>query len=126
MPVAQNGTLYPFTSIGMGPSIAATTVQEYGSYDAGDITPDAGDPTTVSPVAPKQSTLWYVGAIVVLIVALKFAMEHEKSGIQPSFVGIGAFNFAAIGLMAVLFIVVIKTIVNKYQIPGLTDVVNAV
>ena len=41
-------------------------------------------------------------------------------------VKLGMRNFLVIGMIAVLFIVVIKVIVTKYPIAGLTDVVNAV
>ena len=41
-------------------------------------------------------------------------------------VRIGMRNFLVIGMIAVLFIVVVKVIVTKYPITGLTDVVNAV
>ena len=41
-------------------------------------------------------------------------------------VKIGMRNFLVIGMIAVLFIVIVKVIVTKYPVSGLTDVVNAV
>ena len=41
-------------------------------------------------------------------------------------VRLGVRNFVVIGMIAVLFIVVVKVIFTKYPISGLTDVVNAV
>ena len=40
-------------------------------------------------------------------------------------VKVGLYNFAVVGIMALLFIVVMKMIVGKFPIPGLTEVVNA-
>lgn len=39
---------------------------------------------------------------------------------------LGVKNFLMVGVMALLFIVMAKIIVNKYPVTGLTDVVNAV
>jgi hypothetical protein len=41
-------------------------------------------------------------------------------------VTLGIRNWLMIGVMAVLFIVVAKVIFTKYQIKGVSDVVNAV
>jgi hypothetical protein len=38
----------------------------------------------------------------------------------------GIRNWVLIGVMAILFIVMAKVVVNKYPVRGLTDVVNAV
>lgn len=79
----------------------------------------------VSPAKEGPNRLWIVGAIVALIIILKYATEHEKAGMDTKLVGIGVWNFIAIGLMAMLFLVVMKTINNKYPIVGLSDVINA-
>lgn len=39
---------------------------------------------------------------------------------------LGLKNFIMIGVMAILFIVVAKVIVNKYPVAGVTQVINAV
>lgn len=41
-------------------------------------------------------------------------------------VRIGAYNFVVIGLIAVLFIVLLKMITTKFPIPGVTEVVHSV
>ena len=41
-------------------------------------------------------------------------------------VKLGIRNWVLVGIMAILFIVVAKVIVNKYPVAGLTTVVNAV
>jgi hypothetical protein len=41
-------------------------------------------------------------------------------------VKLGIRNWVLVGIMAILFIVVAKVIVNKYPIAGLSTVVNAV
>lgn len=40
-------------------------------------------------------------------------------------VRIGLYNFVVIGLMALIFIVVAKMVFNKWQVKGVTDLVNA-
>jgi len=130
MPSTQSGNVYPFNGMaGTGSDVQAALSSSFLEYGAeGTIIPEAGTPTTTDTATntpPKISTLWYLGSIVLLIVILKFAMEHEKSGMEPSFVGIGVYNFIAVGLMALLFIVLAKVIVNKWQVPGLTHVINA-
>ena len=129
MPAAQSGYVSPFNGMaGIGTDTEATLSSSFLEYDSGGaLIPEAGTPTTTDVVAtqPKVSTLWYLASIVLLIVILKFAMEHEKSGMEPSFVGIGVYNFIAVGLMALLFIILAKLITNKWQVPGLTHIVNA-
>jgi hypothetical protein len=39
---------------------------------------------------------------------------------------LGIRNWLLVGTMAVLFIVVMKVLVNKYPIKGVSDVINAV
>jgi hypothetical protein len=41
-------------------------------------------------------------------------------------VNLGIRNWLLVGTMAILFIVVLKVIVNKYPVTGLSDVINAV
>jgi hypothetical protein len=41
-------------------------------------------------------------------------------------VKLGVGNFLLIGVMAVLFIVIIKVVLTKYPVKGLSDVVQAV
>ena len=132
MPISQGGYVYPFDATGgMGDDVQATTVSDYGVFAGDNVNPSAGNTdaatfTNASTVTPKTSTLWYVAGIVILLVILKYGSEHEKSGLEPKIVGIGVWNFATVGIMAILFILVIKTILNKYSVPGLTDIINAV
>jgi len=83
---------------------------------------------TVAPVASqgRTSALWYIFAVLLILVAIKFASEHEKSPMRDSisFAGISVYNYIVIGLMAMLFIVTAKIVFNKWQVPGLTDIVN--
>jgi hypothetical protein len=78
-----------------------------------------------STTAPTPNYLWYLLAIFVILVILKIAVEHEKSGMDVAFVGVSVYNWVAIGLMAALFLVVIKTILNKYPVSGFTQIFNA-
>jgi hypothetical protein len=85
----------------------------------------SGSPAATSTAAPKVSTLWYLFGVILVIVAFKWAVEHEKSGMEFSFVGISVYNWIAVGSLSFLFLVAIKVIFNKYQVPGLTDLINA-
>jgi len=80
--------------------------------------------TTDSPNRPAVNWLWTLLAVFVFMVLLKIAVEHEKSGMQMSFVGVGVWNFVAVGTMAMFFHVVMKAIFNKWYIKGITDFVN--
>lgn len=40
-------------------------------------------------------------------------------------VRIGLYNFVVIGLMALLFIVMLKAVTTKWPIPGLTEIAHA-
>jgi hypothetical protein len=41
-------------------------------------------------------------------------------------VKVGIRNFVVIGILAILFIVIAKVAFNKFQVKGVSDVVNAV
>jgi hypothetical protein len=77
-------------------------------------------------VVPQVNYLWYILAIFLLLVALKYASQHERSGMQPAIAGIGVYNYIVIGIMSMLFIITAKVILNKYQVKGLTTLVNMV
>ncbi|WID10855.1 hypothetical protein phiG2_12 [Lysinibacillus phage phiG2] len=47
-------------------------------------------------------------------------------GIDAGDVRIGFYNWMVVGLMAILFIVVLKLLTTKFPIPGLTEVVHSV
>lgn len=128
--ITRAGALVPVNLNQGGGQTVATTLSSYlrggGSDDAA--TPIVGVPTAIDPTlqpAPKTSILWDLAAIVLVIIALKFAVDHEKSGIEPAFVGIGVYNWVAVGLMAMVFLVVAKTLANKYPVPGLSHIINA-
>jgi hypothetical protein len=83
-------------------------------------------PAPVSdPVVNKVNPLYVLGGIFVLLVILKVGSEHEKSGMEPHLLGVGVWNFVVIGIMALLFLVAGKAILNKYPIAGLTPIFNA-
>lgn len=78
--------------------------------------------------ASAAAYLGTLGAILVILLVLKFAMEHEKSGMEPHLLGIGMWNLVAVSTMAVLGIAGTKIIVNKYAsgYKPLVDIVNMV
>jgi hypothetical protein len=99
---------------------------------AGNLADSYNDSPLTTAQAASQDTqqpsyLWYFLAIFIVLVALRFASEHEKIGIkdEPHLAGIGVWNFVTITLMALLGLTTLKTIFNKYPVRGLTDFVNA-
>lgn len=126
MPVSRSGQLWPIGSgSGVRPQDRLTMGSLASQYP--DI-PDEG--LTVNALAdradaPKINYLWYVLGIVIVLVALKYASEHERSGMDPKIAGIGVYNYVVIGTMAMLFIVTGKVILNKYPVKGLTEIFNA-
>lgn len=48
-------------------------------------------------------------------------MQLDLADVKPS-----VQSFIVVGLMAVLFIALMKVVVNRWKIPGLTDLVNTV
>jgi hypothetical protein len=80
----------------------------------------------LTPTAPQINYGWYLVGVIVLLVVLKYASQHERSEMQPALAGIGVWNFIVVGIMASLFIVVFKIGLNKYPITGLTQIANAI
>ena len=81
--------------------------------------------TDQAAAPPRHNYLLVMLGIVVLLIVLKYASEHEKSGMQPSLVGIGLWNWIVVTIMAVLGLATAKTLVMKYPVKGLTEVIGA-
>jgi hypothetical protein len=122
MPITSQGKVYAFgTMAGMQPQDLLTVPGEYMDEIAGN-----ANPAQASMVeTPRVNPLYVLGALVLLLVILKIASEHEKSGMEPHLMGIGVWNFIVVGILAVLFLVASKAILNKYPVSGLTQIVNA-
>lgn len=99
---------------------------DFGMYDTTPNVDATSEVLDTNNEPNKPNLLWILFALFLIVVAMKFAMEHEKSGMQPHFIGIGLWNFVAIGLMVTLFIIVEKTILNKFYVKGVTELVNIV
>ena len=127
MPALQDGTVFAFgTMPGMTP-------QDYDSnepsmqYDT-DVSVTGSQPPNqpqAHVATPRANYVAYLIGIAVFLIVLKFASEHEKYGIDPKIGGIGAWNFVVFGIMAQLWFVGTKVIFNKWQVKGITDIVNA-
>jgi len=128
MAVLRNGMSYPQDlNPGVGMDDQYTFASNFADFGSSDMSGMIANPIdTTSVPAPKVSTLWYLFAVILLIVAFKFAVEHEHSGMQLSFVGIGVWNFVAVGILSFLFIVLLKVVFNKYHVDGLTELINVV
>lgn len=125
MPVTNSGQLYAF---GVQPGMDA---QDFLSNPQGLLQPGSysGERATTYAAATAEDQpnyLWYLLGIFILLVIAKIASEHEKSGMEPAFIGIGLFNFFVVGITAMLFLLLGKVIVNKWYLKGMTELFNAV
>lgn len=121
-----NGTQVPLQlTAGIGKLQSLSQAGNYLSWGDGSVV-EASPTNAAIPTAPKTSSLLYLFGAVLIIVLFKFAVEHEKSGMQFGFLGISVYNMLAVGSLAFLFLIILKVTVNKWPIPGLTDLVNVV
>jgi hypothetical protein len=122
MPITTAGDVYAFgVGPGMQPQDLLSTPQGYMEEIAG----GAASATIADPVESKINPLYMMGAVVLLLVLLKIGSEHEKAGMDTHLMGIGVWNFIVVGILALLFLVSSKAILNKYPVSGLTQIVNA-
>ena len=80
-----------------------------------------GNPTS----ANNPNTVYYLIGFILCLVAAKYFTEHESSKMNVHFVGIGVYNWAAIGLMSVTFIVAFKSIFNLHYVKVISEIFNA-
>lgn len=126
MAVLQGGQSVPLMlAPGVGTLNNTVRSSNYAQFGTGGgISASPANPGAVATVAPKVSTIWYFFAVILLLIGLKFAVEHERTKMDFSFAGIGVYNFIVITIMALLGIITFKVILNKWQVPGLTDLIN--
>jgi hypothetical protein len=63
---------------------------------------------------------------VLILFLLKFLSEHDRTELDPAHVHIGGYNLLAVGVTAVVFIVMFKVLFNRWHVPGLTELANFV
>lgn len=130
MPVDSSGARFNFGTPNSAAAAGRNMVQDAliapSAGGLGAVQDGSRADSLLNPNTQQINPLWYLLAIVILLGVLKFAMEHEKSGLDPKIVGIGVANFVVIGVMATLWIAVEKIIVNKWHVNGLTDLINLV
>jgi hypothetical protein len=79
---------------------------------------------------PPPNVLPYIGGLIILLIILKYAMEHEKSGLDPKVLGINVANWITVTLLAIFGIVSAKAIVNRSStttgvVGGIKSIINA-
>lgn len=133
MPTAADGSYYPLqASPGMGLSSQMVSPSNLSFNSGTDPSMAILDPITTQPNSastsvqmPSANYTMYIIGIVVLLIVMKFASEHEKSKMDPKIVGIGVWNFMSVGILATLFLVGMKVIMAKYPIPGIAQIIGA-
>lgn len=65
--------------------------------------------------------------LIGLLVVMKLVGESDKlaPGIQPAHLSIGGYNILAVTVTSIVGIVLLKVVFNKFQVPGITDLINA-
>jgi len=127
MPVDSAGRVYGLNaSPGISTSSMLTMSNQGADYGVIGQESDSGDyaTTTVnnaSATLPPANYWAYLLAIFGVLVMLKFASEHEKSGLDPKIAGIGVYNFVVVGIMSSVFIISTKVILTKYPVKGLSN-----
>lgn len=124
--LSNNTTVFYEDGPGMG-ALDLATMSDQG-FDAmpGTSVSASVSSNIAAQTGPTPNYLWYLFGVVVLLVVLKWASEHERSEMQVRLVGIGMWNFVATGLMAALFIFVAKVTLNKYPVKGITPIFNTI
>ncbi len=85
----------------------------------------------VGPLADKQPLgepfAVFVGMLTLWFLLGWFSNNPETlGGANPAFLKIGGYNFFAVGLTSVIFILALKIIANKTQFPGILEFANAI
>lgn len=115
---------------GVGPQNGAT-IPVFGGSNPAIQTSDNSSETT--PATPKQFfgepfAVWL--GFILLLVILKFLTEEPGykilgADVNPAHIRIGGYNWMIIGVSATTFIVIMKVIFNRFNVPGLTAYTNA-
>ncbi len=122
MPITAQGDIYAF---GAGPGMQPQDLLSIPADFTDEIAGGANRAPITQMEEPKINPLYMLGAIVLLLVILKIASEHEKAGMETHLMGIGVWNFLVVGILALLFLVAMRAIFNKYPVSGITQIVNA-
>ena len=64
--------------------------------------------------------------LVIVIVSLRLIGDSPKTSIEGAHIHIGGYNVITMLLVVWFGTVFAKTLLNRWQVPGLTDVINAV
>jgi hypothetical protein len=113
--------------IAPNPNSLRTSVLGPASISVG-TNPDTANVQSAQVALPSsilgQPMAWWVG-LALLLLLFKFISEHERLPFNPAHVHIGGYNFAAITVNAIVGIVLLKAIFNRWPVYGLTQVINA-
>lgn len=128
---AQNGQIIPtgFSDGIWGPDLASTTVaaSENVASAGGDSLPASDN--TVNPTASAlsaKSALVYLGVIIVILILLRFMRDDERTEKKEDLLPVNVYNVLIITGSAIVGLAIVKIAVNKYNVPGLTTLVNTI
>ena len=125
MPVSTGAALFPLDlTSGATPGVAQTNAASYlggGGMNTSGVT----DNNLLQGMKAQggQHWLWTLLGVVIFLIILGIA--ERRLGEDPKLVGVSVYNFIAVGVMALLFLVVLKVILNKWKWAPLTDLANA-
>ena len=128
MPVDSSGRTYalPGTPSGLYQSVAsALTLPSLGVPGGGT---DASNATVAQQNAQGSRGNYFIpiAVIVIFLALIKYGHTFDKADVQVSDMKIGVHNWIVGGTMAMLFIIVVKVLANKYlsAYTSITDVIN--
>lgn len=98
---------------------------------AGNAAMDSGAGTLYTGPLSKYSALGqpfavWLGMIALLAVLSWFSMQKSTlGGADPAHVRIGGYNFLTVGVIAAVFISLLKIVFNRFPVPGFTEFSNS-
>lgn len=118
----------PGGGAGMGAGPTSTTTAAMGAPKG---SPKSVSPTALIPAGLANSTflgqpLPWIAAVVGVLFAIHALSHRTRNAAEFGTVKVGAENILLVTLMAVLGITTLKMILTKYQVGGLTTLVQAV
>lgn len=117
---------FDFTS-GVGPimdqTLAGMSSSQTPQQAAGTVTDASPKFGFNSQFIGEPLGVW-IGGIILLFV-LKFLSERKESTLNPAYIKIGGYNVLAITLSAMIGIILLKVIFNRFQVPGVTQFANS-
>lgn len=116
--------LGPQLRMGATPNNAPAQMAANAAMDSGAGTLYTGPLSQYSGLG-QPFAVW-LGMIALLGLLSWFSMQDKTlGGANPAHVRVGGYNFLTIGVIAAVFISLLKIVFNRFQVPGFTEFANS-